>query len=98
MMAVSLLLQLLLLFLLLLLLILLLVGGDVNQATTDGTTPLYVASENGHTDTVAILLGTSGIQINQATDDGRTPLMMAAISASSLSKSSNSQSVTVYHS
>ena len=47
-------------------------GGDVNQATDDGSTPLYIASQQGHTDIVVILSGTPGIQINQANNDGCT--------------------------
>ena len=50
-------------------------GANVNQARTDdGRTPLYVASQNGHTETCQALLS-SGANVNQArTDDGTTPL------------------------
>ena len=53
--------------------------SDVNQArTTEGSTPLYVASQNGHTDIVAILLGTPGIHINQHNNINQTPLNIAS--------------------
>ena len=51
-----------------------------NQArTTDGATPLYIASQQGHTDLVAILLGTSGIHINQPQKDESNALIIAAL-------------------
>ena len=52
-------------------------GADVNQATTDdGSTPLYIASQNGHLEVVKELLG-GGADVNQArTDDTTTPLRM----------------------
>ena len=44
----------------------------------DGSTPLYVASANGHTEVVALLLAHTGFDVNQATNDGRTPLLAAS--------------------
>ena len=54
-------------------------GGDVNQADNDGFTPLFIASQEGHTDIVAILSSAPGIQINQAGKDGSTPLYIASL-------------------
>ena len=52
---------------------------DVNQAlTTDGSTPLYIASQFGHVDTVNVLIKAGG-NVNQAkTTDGASPLYMAS--------------------
>ncbi|OQS01786.1 hypothetical protein THRCLA_21622, partial [Thraustotheca clavata] len=43
----------------------------------DGATPLYVAAQNVHNDTVPLLLS-SGANIDQAKNDGATPLFIAA--------------------
>jgi serine/threonine-protein phosphatase 6 regulatory ankyrin repeat subunit B len=53
---------------------------DVNQARTDnGSTPLYMASQKGHTAVVAALLAHKATDVNQAKkDDGGTPLFMAS--------------------
>ena len=36
-------------------------GMNVNQAMNDGTTALYMASQNGHLDVAKLLLGAEGI-------------------------------------
>jgi len=54
-------------------------GVDVNQAKTNGQTPLYGASYGGHTEVVKALLAAPGIDANQV--DGRygqTPLCGAS--------------------
>ena len=53
-------------------------GIDVNQANKDGWTPLYRASEEGHTEVVKALLVAPGIDVNQANKDGWTPLYRAS--------------------
>lgn len=51
---------------------------DVNQATsTDWTTPLYMACQEGHSGIVRMLLAFEEIAVNKGTDDGTTPLFMA---------------------
>jgi ankyrin repeat protein len=50
----------------------------VNQATTDtGSTPLYVASHNGHAAVVEVLLG-KGASATAPMTNNVTPLMVAA--------------------
>ena len=51
----------------------------MNKARTDsGETPLYIASFNGHTECVEMLLG-AGADVNKArTDTGETPLYTAS--------------------
>jgi ankyrin repeat protein len=51
---------------------------NVNAVDDDGSTPLIIASQEGHTNIVAILLGTPGIQINQADNGGASPLFFAS--------------------
>ena len=52
--------------------------ANVNQAQTDdGATPLYVASQEGHTDVVAAFVS-AGADVNQARDDGARPLHAAS--------------------
>jgi len=53
-------------------------GVDVNQAVNDGATPLFVASQKGHTAVVSMLLGKQGVDVNQAMDGGTTPLLTAS--------------------
>ena len=54
-------------------------GGNVNQAlTTDGGSPLFVASQKGNVDLVKVLLEADG-NVNQVrTKDGASPLWMAS--------------------
>ena len=54
-------------------------GGNVNQAKTDsGSSPLYIASQNGNEATVKVLLNAGG-NVNQAqTTTGCTPLFQAS--------------------
>ena len=53
-------------------------GVDVNQATNDGRTPLYIASHKGHAEVVSMLLAKQGIDVNQARGTGATPLWIAS--------------------
>jgi ankyrin repeat protein len=54
--------------------------ADVNKATTDdGTTPLYIASENGNVEVVRYLVEEGKADVNKATtDDGAIPLFAAS--------------------
>ena len=54
-------------------------GVDVNQTANGGCTPLYIASENGRSEVVSVLLDKQGVDMNQ-TDNffGRTPLCIAS--------------------
>ena len=53
-------------------------GGNVNQARTeDGTTPLFGASLNGHTDIVRLLLQHPNIDIHKKTNRGDSAIGMA---------------------
>ena len=49
----------------------------VNQARTNGATPLYIAALKGHLPAVPLLLD-RGAAVNQAKTDGATPLYIAA--------------------
>jgi hypothetical protein len=53
------------------------VGINVNVAMRSGSTPLYVASSNGHSAIVKVLLKAGG-NINQSMTDGQSPLFGAA--------------------
>ena len=53
-------------------------GVDVNQARDDGCTPLFMASQEGHSEVVSMLLAKQGVDVNQAMNDGRTPLYIAS--------------------
>lgn len=53
-------------------------GTDVNMASPWGSTPLYLAAQNGHTECVRLLLATPGIDVNKANNYGTTPLDTAA--------------------
>ena len=50
----------------------------VNQArTTDGASPLYIASQNGDVDIVKVLIKAGG-NVNQAATTGALPLYIAS--------------------
>ena len=51
-------------------------GADVNCAGKDGLTALYVACQNGHSETVKILIE-KGADVKQGDNDGSTPLHFA---------------------
>ncbi len=55
-------------------------GADVNKSkTNDGITPLYAASQNGHTEVVKTLLSNSRTDVNKEnTKYGTTPLYIAS--------------------
>ena len=53
-------------------------GIDINKASNNDETPLYIASINGHTDIVKVLVSLPGIDINKADKEDRTPLRVAA--------------------
>ena len=53
-------------------------GVDVNQATTMGRHPLFIASLNGHCEVVSMLLAKEGVDVNQATNDGADTHFYAA--------------------
>ncbi len=52
-------------------------GSAINQANSDGATPLLIAAYKGHLDIVERLLE-RGADIHQANNDGATPLIIAA--------------------
>jgi ankyrin repeat protein len=52
-------------------------GAAVNQATTRGITPLYLASKHGHT-TVVLLLLSEGATVGTSKSNGATPLFAAS--------------------
>jgi ankyrin repeat protein len=51
-------------------------GADVNQATSDGYTPLYIAAQNGHEGCVAVLIQ-AGANVRKADKTGLTPMQIA---------------------
>jgi ankyrin repeat protein len=53
-------------------------GANVNQAASDGTTPLVLAAQEGQLAVVLFLAKELGADINQAKHDGATPLYIAA--------------------
>ena len=48
----------------------------MNQADTDGFTPLFIACQEGHLEGVQLLLE-AGAAVDQAKGDGTTPLYIA---------------------
>jgi len=52
-------------------------GGDVNQAMNNGSTPVYIASQEGHTAALKLLIDNGG-DVNQANNDGATPVLIAS--------------------
>ena len=51
-------------------------GADVNQATSDGFTPLYAAAFIGHEGCVAVLIQ-AGADVRKADKAGNTPMKVA---------------------
>ena len=51
----------------------------MNQIKPDGSTPLYIAAQQGHGAVVGQLLAAEGISVNQAELGGATPLSVAAL-------------------
>ncbi len=52
-------------------------GADVNAAANSGSTPLWYAAYNGHSECVRLLLAAPGIDVNKADNYGGTPLEAA---------------------
>ena len=52
-------------------------GADKDKADKNGTTPLFLAAQNGHLNVVQSLIE-AGVDVNQANKNGATPLYMAA--------------------
>ena len=53
-------------------------GADINQANTDGETPLFIAAQKGNLAVVMALLD-AGADINQANTDGQTTFFIAVL-------------------
>ena len=53
-------------------------GTNVNDADDNGTTPLYMASQEGHHETVKLLLDADA-DVNAADSNGFTPLLVASL-------------------
>ena len=51
-------------------------GADVNQASSLGTTPLYIAAQKGHDGCVAVLIQ-AGADVRKADKYGNTPMQVA---------------------
>ena len=62
--------------------VLALVKSGTNPNTTDarGATPVWVAAENGHTDTVRALVKVCGADASTPKEGGETPVFAAAFS------------------
>ncbi len=52
-------------------------GAKINQANTNGATPLYIAAQEDQLDTAKLLLD-RGAKVNKAKTNGVTPLLIAA--------------------
>ena len=52
-------------------------GADINRTTESGETSLFLASWQGHTDIVNVLI-VAGADVEIGRNDGMTPLMMAS--------------------
>ena len=55
---------------------------DVNQAKNNGTTPLFIAAQNGHAECATLFLASPSIDVNRAQNNGATPLIDASRSRS----------------
>jgi hypothetical protein len=53
-------------------------GVDVNKAKLNGATPLYLAAEKGHLESLRCLVTELGADINKGDKDAYTPIMVAA--------------------
>ena len=53
-------------------------GASVDQAREDGTTPLYVAAQQGHLKVVRALVEANAT-VDQAAENGATPLSVATM-------------------
>jgi ankyrin repeat protein len=51
-------------------------GASIDKARSDGASPLSIACQGGHTDTVRMLL-LHGASVNMPTVDGATPLYVS---------------------
>merc|ERR1711991_856615 len=58
-------------------------GADPNACRDDGASPLLVAAEGNHADTVSLLVAVPSIDVTRATSDGTTPLLAACLNACS---------------
>ena len=53
-------------------------GADANLATVTGTTPIYIASQNGHLAVVRLLGIELKADVDKAKNDGATPTVIAS--------------------
>jgi ankyrin repeat protein len=53
-------------------------GVDVNDGDKDGRTPLFIASQEGHSSMVELLLKADAMDVNKGNKDGATPIFIAA--------------------
>ena len=51
-------------------------GADVNQANSEGATPLFIAAQKGHEGIVVSLIQ-AGVDVRKACKDGWTPMEIA---------------------
>jgi ankyrin repeat protein len=52
-------------------------GAAVNSRAGNGLTPLHMACEQEHVETIKVLLSTAGCDMNMKDNDGDTPLLLA---------------------